>query len=137
MRQALIAASAALAIGTTAAQAQPPYPYGPGSQAPGLVATGVVTGTVVGLGLTEGWWGSSALATSLGSSTAAAATAGGVAGVGTIALLHAATTPCTGFDALLSPFRPGPSGCIDGRYVGAQAQYPGPGYAGPGARRRY
>ena len=98
------------------------------ARTPALLGTGVVAGTVVGLGLTQGWWGSSALATGLGS-TAAAATAGGVAGVGTVALIHAATTPCTGFDAVFSPFRPGPSGCVDGHYVGAE-------YTGPAGRRR-
>jgi hypothetical protein len=133
MRQAVFAALAALAVSTTAAGAQP-YGYDPyGPPGPGLVGTGVVTGTVVGLGLSEGWWGNSALATSLGATTGAAATAGGIAGVGTIALIHAATTPCTGFHAMFAPFRPGPSGCVDGRYVGAAYGAA----TGPVVNRRY
>ncbi len=76
-------------------------------------ATGVAAGTVVGFGLYEGWFGSSALATSLGTSAASAAVAGGIAGVGAAALIHAAVTPCTGFHALV-----GGAGCVNGQYVG-------------------
>ena len=76
-------------------------------------AAGVATGAVVGFGLYEGWLGSSAIATSLGSSAAGAAVAGGVAGVGAAALIHAVVTPCVGFHALA-----GGSGCVNGQYVG-------------------
>jgi hypothetical protein len=76
-------------------------------------AAGVATGTIVGIGLYEGWFGSSALATSLGSSAASSAVAGGVAGVGAAALIHAAVTPCVGFHALFAG-----QGCVNGQYVG-------------------
>ena len=76
-------------------------------------AAGVATGAVVGFGLYHGWLGSSAVATSLGASAASSAVAGGVAGVGAAALIHAAVTPCVGFHALF-----GGSGCVNGQYVG-------------------
>ena len=85
---------------------------------PGAVATGAVAGTVFGLGLAEGWWGSSAAVSALPASAAGAAVAGGVAGVGTIAVIDAATQPCRGARALFNPFIPGPSGCANGEYVG-------------------
>jgi len=75
-------------------------------------ATGVAVGTVVGVGLFEGWFGTASLAAA-SSSAAGAAAIGGVAGVGTAALIHAAVTPCTGFHALF-----GGSGCANGQYVG-------------------
>ena len=49
---------------------------------------------------------------------AGAAATGGVAGVGTVALIDAAVQPCAGFRALFSPFRPGSSGCMNGEFVG-------------------
>lgn len=76
-------------------------------------ATGVATGTVVGVGLSQGWWGGSTLATTFGSTTGGAFAGGILAGAGTIALIHAVTTPCTGFHALF-----GGSGCVNGQYVG-------------------
>jgi hypothetical protein len=85
---------------------------------PGAVVTGAAAGTLVGLGLYNGWFGSGTLVTALPISTAGAAAAGGVAGVGTIALIDAATQPCRGFRALFSPFAPGASGCANGEYVG-------------------
>ncbi len=85
---------------------------------PAATTTGVAAGTVVGVGLTQGWWGSSAAAAALPASAAGAAVAGGVAGVGTIAMIDAATQPCRGFRALFSPFVPGPSGCANGEFVG-------------------
>ncbi|KAA5603568.1 hypothetical protein [Blastochloris sulfoviridis] len=120
MRKAVIVLSAmvALAGAATSASAEQRY-YDERTGA--LLGTGAVVGTVVGVGLFNGWWGSSATATALGSTAASSAVVGGVAGVGTVALIHAATTPCTGFDALLGPFRQGPSGCVDGHYVGYQA----------------
>ncbi len=65
-------------------------------------AAGVVGGTVVGLGLTEGWWGASpAIAgTALPTSAAGAAAIGGVAGIGGMALIDAAVQPCAGFHAM-------------------------------------
>jgi hypothetical protein len=76
------------------------------------IVVGAVVGTLVGIGLYEGWLGNSVLATSL-TSTGGAITGGFVAGVGTAALLHAATTPCVGFHALLAG-----KGCKNGKYIG-------------------
>jgi hypothetical protein len=118
MRKALVALTAAAALTATAASpvlANPRHHHRHHHHhhAWTAPAVGAVTGTVVGVGLYEGWWGSSSLATSLGSSSAAAATGGLIAGVGTVALIHAATTPCQGFHALF-----GGSGCVNGQYVG-------------------
>lgn len=110
----ILSAISALAFATSAASAQDRYERGN----PGAVATGAVVGTVAGLGLYHGWWGSSAAVSALPTSAAGAAVAGGVAGVGTIALIDAATQPCRGFRALFSPFAYGPSGCANGEYVG-------------------
>jgi hypothetical protein len=98
MRKALCAVFAvtlAAALATPALAA----PRQPDSVAP---AAGVVGGTVVGLGLTEGWWGASpAIAgTALPATTAGAAAVGGVAGIGGVALVDAAIQPCAGFHAM-------------------------------------
>jgi hypothetical protein len=103
-----LASIGALALATPALSQQR-YQQHPGWAAP---AAGVVTGTVVGVGLYEGWFGSSSLAAA-SSSAAGAATIGAVAGIGTAALIHAAVTPCTGFYALA-----GGPGCVNGQYVG-------------------
>jgi hypothetical protein len=50
---------------------------------------GVAVGTVVGVGLYEGWFGSSAAVAALPNTAAGAAAVGGVAGVGTVVLLDA------------------------------------------------
>ena len=65
-------------------------------------AAGVVGGTVLGLGLTEGWWGASpAIAgAALPTTVAGAAAIGGVAGIGGIAFVDAAIQPCAGFHAM-------------------------------------
>ena len=65
-------------------------------------AAGVVGGTVVGLGLTEGWWGAApAIAgTALPTAVAGAAAVGGVAGIGGVAVIDAAVQPCAGFQAM-------------------------------------
>jgi hypothetical protein len=97
MRKALLAVSAvalaaALATPAQAARRQPDY------VAP---AAGVVVGTVVGLGVSEGWWGATvAGTTALPATTAGAAAVGGVAGIGGIALVDAAIQPCAGFHAM-------------------------------------
>lgn len=117
MRKTFLAASTAAALAVTATAAS----AGDGSydpRTPALLGTGAVVGTLVGVGLVNGWGGTTAFAASAGAS----AVAGGVAGVGTVALIHAATTPCTGFDALFGSFRQGPSGCVNGKYVGVPAQ---------------
>jgi hypothetical protein len=72
---------------------------------------GVVAGTVFGVGLHEGWWGTTfgVEHASVGGSIAG----GFIVGVATVAMIHAATTPCTGFHALF-----GGKGCKNGKYVG-------------------
>jgi hypothetical protein len=92
------------------------------------VAAGAVTGSLVGLGVSEGWFGSAAAA-ALPTSVAGAAAIGGVAGVGTIALIHAATTPCQGFHALFGGLFTTSEGCVNGQWVGYGA--PPPAYDGP------
>ncbi|NJL07448.1 MAG: hypothetical protein HC900_03695, partial [Methylacidiphilales bacterium] len=78
MRKAVIALSAAIALAgaaTTASADQRYYDHRTGP----LLASGAVVGTVVGVGLFNGWWGSSATATALGSTAASSAVVGGVA----------------------------------------------------------
>jgi hypothetical protein len=124
MRKTLLALSALplIALATPAsaqtAQDRTGYYYGGWPW-----VAGAATGTVVGVGLTQGWFGSGAFAASLPASAAGAAAVGGVAGVGTVALIDAAVQPCAGFRALMSPFlyAPGQSGCVDGQYVGERA----------------
>jgi len=99
MRKALFAVSiaalaAALTMPAQAATRQRDY------VAP---AAGVVGGTVIGLGLTEAWWGASpAIAgAALPTTAVGAAAIGGVAGIGGVALVDAAVQPCAGFHAML------------------------------------
>lgn len=123
MRKTLFALSALSVIALAApASAQPVYDrtgYYPGWP----WVAGAAAGTVVGLGLAEGWF-SGSLAASLPASAAGAAAVGGVAGVGTVVLIDAATQPCAGLRALLSPFAyaPGQSGCVNGQYVGYRGE---------------
>jgi hypothetical protein len=79
------------------------------------VGAGVVGGTVVGLGVSEGWWGATAAGAALPATAAGAAAVGGVAGVGGIALLDAVFQPCRGFQALLTISH---GQCANGEYVG-------------------
>ena len=99
MRKALYAVSiAAIAAAlATPSLAEPRYPDYVAPPA------GAVGGTVVGLGLSEGWWGSSAAVagTALPATVAGAAAVGGVAGIGGAALIDAAIQPCRGFQAML------------------------------------
>jgi hypothetical protein len=115
MRKTLIALSAAAALTATAASpvlANQHHRHHHNAWVAPAVGAGV--GTVVGFGLYEGWFGTNALTTStLANSAAGAATGGFIAGVGTVALIHAATTPCQGFAAIF-----GASGCANGQYVG-------------------
>lgn len=111
MRNTLLALSAIAAVATPAS-AQPRHSH---YIAP---VAGAAVGTAVGVGLWNGWW-----TNSIGlpaSSVAGAAATGGVAGVGTAALIHAATTPCQGFHAILGGFLTSPEGCVNGQYVGDQ-----------------
>jgi hypothetical protein len=78
-------------------------------------AGGVAVGTVVGVGLYEGWFGTSAAVAVIPATVAGAATVGGVAGVGTVVLIDAAVQPCRGFHALLGMNE---HECVNGEYVG-------------------
>jgi high-affinity Fe2+/Pb2+ permease len=77
---------------------------------------GAAVGTAVGVGLYNGWYGSSgAFVTGATTTTAGAIAVGGVAGVGTVALIDAAFQPCRGFHAL---FGVNKDSCVNGEYVG-------------------
>ncbi len=95
----------ALSLAAAAAFATPSLAQERAAIAPDYVApaAGVVGGTVVGLGLTEGWWGAApaVAGTAIPTSVAGAAAVGGVAGIGGIALLDAVIQPCRGFHAAL------------------------------------
>ncbi len=98
MRKALSAISiAAIAAAlATPAWAEPIYHDNAGP------AAGAVGGTVVGLGLSEGWWGAApaVAGTAVPATVAGAAAVGGVAGIGGAALIDAAVQPCRGFQAM-------------------------------------
>jgi hypothetical protein len=133
MRKTFIIVSAISAISAIAlaapasAQQRRQVVVTPGGYAyPAATTTGVAAGTVFGVGLSQGWWGTSGAAAALPASAAGAAVAGGVAGVGAIAVIDAVTQPCRGARALFSPFIPGPSGCVNGEFVGYRvAEGPG------------
>lgn len=100
------------------------YAYAPAQEEmdhTGAVAAGVVGGTVAGLGTSEGWWGSSVAGVALPTTVAGAAVVGGVAGIGTAALVDAATEPCRGFAAM---FDLSHGECVNGHYVGPRAAPP-------------
>ena len=116
MRKTLIALSAAAALTATAASpvlANEHHRHHHNAWVAPAVGVGV--GTLVGVGLYHGWYGASTTAAfgTLATTTGGAIAAGGIAGVGTVALIHAATTPCQGFGAIF-----GQSGCVNGQYVG-------------------
>ena len=83
MRKLLFALPVAAAVVATPALAQPYdssyYPAGP-------MVAGAVVGTAVGVGLYNGWYGSGTTISAFPATAAGAAVAGGVAGVGTVAL---------------------------------------------------
>jgi len=108
----ILSAVAALAVATPAsAKTKPAYPAWPW-------VAGAAVGTAAGVALYNGWWTGSTVGKAIGASAVGSATAGFVIGVGTIALIDAATQPCKGFRALFSPFYAAPSGCVNGKYVG-------------------
>jgi hypothetical protein len=115
---AAITAATAIALPSPAsAEVAPGQDYYPLA----VPAVGVATGAVVGLGLYHGWFGAApAIAGSALPTTAAgAATLGGVAGIGTVALIDGVLQPCRGFHAL---FGANKGACADGEYVGYQAR---------------
>jgi hypothetical protein len=81
------------------------------------LGAGAVTGTVVGLGVSEGWFGTTIGSTIVPATAATGAAVGGVAGVGAVAMIDAVVEPCQGFQAL---FGANKGACVDGHYVGYQ-----------------
>jgi hypothetical protein len=124
-----VAATALAAMPASAQTRRQQVVVHPGTASPAATTTGVAGGTVFGVGLTQGWWGTTGAAAALPASGAGAAAAGGVAGVGAIAMYDAATQPCRGFRALFSPFvtSPGASGCANGEFVGYRVSQRGAG----------
>jgi hypothetical protein len=114
MRNKILMLSAAVA--TVAAMATPASAhYVNRNNAP--IVAGAVVGTVVGIGIHQAWWGSSLGGAALPTSVGGAVAGGFIAGVGTAVLIHAATTPCTGFHGLFGGWTR-PDGCVNGKYVG-------------------
>lgn len=107
-----VAAIAAAALATPAMARMDRYQDSP---ATADTIGGAAVGTAAGVGLYNGWYGSSAAATSLGATAGASVAAGGVAGIGAVALLDAAVQPCRGFHAI---FGLNHGECADGEYVG-------------------
>jgi len=108
MRKMLFALPIAAALATPAL-AQPydrATPYHPAIP----VVAGAAVGTEVALASYNGWWASALPATAAG-----AAVTGGVAAIGTVALIDAALQPCRGFQAVFGLNR---DACVNGEYVG-------------------
>lgn len=112
------AATAAAAVALPSA-ASAEVAAGQGYYPAAVPAVGVATGAVVGFGLYNGWFGATPMlgASTLPTTAAGAATLGGVAGVGTVALIDGALQPCRGFHAL---FGANKDACSNGEYVGYQ-----------------
>jgi hypothetical protein len=114
----------ALAVATAAALATPAYAdpaeanpnYGGEVYAAAPVVGGAAAGTAVGVGLYNGWY-TGAAAAALPATAAGAAATGGVAGVGTFALIDSVLEPCRGFAAV---FGANSHECVNGAYVGDQ-----------------
>jgi hypothetical protein len=112
-----------LAVATAAALATPAFAdpaesnpnYG-GETGVAPAVGGALAGTAVGVGLYNGWY-SGAAAAALPATAAGAAVTGGVAGVGTFALLDSVIEPCRGFAAV---FGANSNECANGAYVGDQ-----------------
>lgn len=112
------AVTAAAVAMPTLASAEPAYGRGEGPYySYGAPLAGAAVGTAVGVGLANGWYGAApAIAgTALPTSAAGAAVVGGVAGIGTVALIDGVVQPCRGFHALFGANR---EACADGEYVG-------------------
>lgn len=109
-----VAALTAAALATPALAQDDRYPVAPNAAAVEL-GTGAVTGTVVGVGLYEGWFGATAAGTVLPATAAASAAVGGVAGVGTVAAIDGIIQPCRGLHAF---FGLNKDVCVNGQYVG-------------------
>ena len=112
---AVVAAAIAM---PTLASAEPAYGRREGPYVSyGAPLAGAAVGTAVGVGLANGWYGAApAIAgTALPTTAAGAAAVGGVAGIGTVALIDGVVQPCRGFHALFGANR---EACVDGQYVG-------------------
>ena len=107
-----LAAVAALA---TPAFADPEYNSNYPTAAP--VVAGAVVGTAVGVGLYNGWY-TGTVAASMPASALGATAMGGVAGIGTIALLEGVTAKCHGFGIFWTPRNE----CVNGHWVGDAPQ---------------
>lgn len=113
MRKILPVLAMAVAVVATPAMAQQDDRY-PAAAYVAPVA-GAAVGTVVGVGLYEGWFGTSSAFVAAAPATAVGAAAvGGVAGIGAIALIDAFTQHCRGFGIFVS--REGE--CVNGVWVG-------------------
>lgn len=117
MRKLIAALSVAAVTATavampTLASAQEGGQYTTGYAGP---VAGAAVGTAVGVGLYNGWYGSGAFVSALPTTAVGAATVGGVAGVGTVALIDSVFQPCRGFHAL---FGVNKDTCVNGEYVG-------------------
>ena len=109
-------AAAVIALPSAAsAEVAPGHEYYPLA----VPAVGVATGAVVGFGLYNGWFGAAPTiaGSTLPTTAAGAATIGGIAGVGTVALIDGVLQPCRGFHAL---FGANKDACANGEYVGYQ-----------------
>jgi hypothetical protein len=112
----LLSAVAAVVLATPAMAKPYHHPHHAKYAVPVVSA---VVGTAVGVGIYNGWFGSTIGGAALPSTALGAAAGGFIAGVGTAALIHATFTPCTGFQAVFSPFFPqNAQGCVNGEYVG-------------------
>lgn len=116
---AILSLAAGVALASPAlAQSTSPSERGYDPAVP--VVAGAAVGTVVGVGLYNGWWGANAAGVVLPASAAASAAIGGVAGIGTIVLIDAMVQPCRGFQALLTI---NADKCVNGVYVGDQSRH--------------
>ena len=116
MRKALCMLSLAAVATLTIPPAQAaPYGDEPDPATPAEATVGVVGGTVIGLGVSEGWWGATVAEATLPTTAAGATAIGGVAGIGAVAAIDSVVQPCKGFHAL---FNLSDGQCVSGHYVG-------------------
>ena len=104
-----------LTIAAIAALTTPAFAQSKRTVAAAEVGTGAVVGTVAGVGVYNGWWGATAGGALLPTSVAGSAAAGGVVGVGTVALIDSVVQPCRGLRAV---FGVNNDVCVNGEYVG-------------------
>jgi len=104
---------AAAAAAATPALAQPDN-VNPNYGYAAPVVAGAAVGTLAGVGLYQGWYGSSGFVTAAGATAGTAAVVGGVAGVGTVVLLEGLTAKCHGFGVLWTPRNE----CANGQWIG-------------------